>query len=210
MVSLLHEILPFPVKSIDGSFIRFNFNTLESFTEACKKFSLDKQNRTKIFSYADDPDSEDESQEVANSHFSMSFSTDDEEKIHVTVSPKCNILLPLQGEIHFQDISHLCGIKYTLLQTTLYPPWIYVKKRDRGESNRVYTFRKLESFLSIESPLRNCPLYEKHKYAIAFNGLLSLMRLIVAGVEEKGDWYTFLFEGMYDPRLFILITRFML
>ncbi len=210
MVSLLREILPFPVSSIDGSFIRFNFNTLESFTEACKKFSLDKQNRAQIFTYSDDPDSEDESQEVANSHFSMIFSTDDdEEKVHVMVSPKCNILLPLQGEIHFRDINHLSEIKYTLLQTVLSPPWIYLKRRDE-ESNRAYTLRKLVSFLDIDSPLRNCPLYGKHKYAVAFNGFLSLMRLIVAGVEEKGNWYTFLFEGLYDPRLFILITSFML
>lgn len=68
----------------------------------------------------------------------------------------------------------------------------------------------LTAFLNSESNVRNIPFMinsPKHKESLSFNCTILLMRIVAAGFNQSGEWNSFLTQGLYDPRLLILIFQ---
>ncbi len=68
----------------------------------------------------------------------------------------------------------------------------------------------LTAFLNSESNVRNIPFTINsidYKELFAFNCTILLMRIVAAGFNQSGEWNSFLTQGLYDPRLLILIFQ---
>lgn len=73
-----------------------------------------------------------------------------------------------------------------------------------------YTNDYLAAFLNSESNVRNIPFMIsslKQKELSAFNCTILLMRIVSAGLSQNEEWNSFLTQGLYDPRLLILIFQ---
>ena len=62
----------------------------------------------------------------------------------------------------------------------------------------------------IQGPQRRLNDYELHRYFKEHKEIARLTDIIAAGFccEQHIDWARFLFQGLYDPRLFIIIFDF--
>ncbi len=128
--------------------------------------------------------------------------------IHVELKEGQSLTIPNIDEVNID-------LKYLSTKPDIDFPQAIVKLLCDSSSRNQLEPKALSILLNSTSKLRNLPffytsLHDNNDEELKLNFLIRLMRLVCCGMSEENSniWSTFLTKELYDPRLMILIARF--